>query len=100
MIRTIVIAAFTVAIAANAPAFAGGGKGNPEARAMSQALKGGGGGNNSPLITALGLTGNGGVASYVSGNKSVLGTTKTGGWGNIGSTLTGEPGVSVSKRNK
>lgn len=98
MIRTIVITAFTVAIAANAPAFAGPSKGNAEAKAMAQALKGGGGGNNSPLKAALGLTGNGGVASYVSGNKSVLGTEKIGGWGNIGSTLTGTPGVSVSGR--
>jgi hypothetical protein len=98
MLRTIAITAFTLAIAANAQAFAGPSKGNTEARAMSLALKGGGGGNNSPLKEALSLTGNGGVASYVSGNKSVLGTEKIGGWGSIGSTLTGEAGVSVSGR--
>ena len=57
---------------------------------MVNALKGGGGGNNSPLKDALGLTGNGGVASYVSGGG-------TGGWGNVGSTLTGGQ---VSSSNK
>lgn len=56
---------------------------------MTGALKSGGGGNNSPLKDTLGLEGKGGVASYVSGSKSVLGTTGVGGWGNVGSTLTG-----------
>ncbi|THD84631.1 hypothetical protein E7811_02520 [Aliigemmobacter aestuarii] len=56
---------------------------NPtNAKSMASALKGGGGGNNSPLKEALGLEGNGGVASFVSGGGN-------GGWGNIGSTLTG-----------
>jgi hypothetical protein len=49
---------------------------------MAAALKGGGGGNNSPLKSALGLVGNGGVASLVSGNGA-------GGCGNAGSTLKG-----------
>ncbi|UWQ13373.1 hypothetical protein K3556_10450 [Aliiroseovarius sp. M344] len=70
------------------PALAG--KNNPtEAKAMAAALKKGGGGNNSPLKAALGLEGKGGVASFVSGGGS-------GGWGNVGSTLTGTPGQSVS----
>lgn len=55
---------------------------NEDAHAMAGALKGGGGGNNSALKADLGLTGQGGVASYVSGGG-------TGGWGNVGSTLTG-----------
>jgi hypothetical protein len=67
------------------------GKGNAEARAMADALKGGGGGNNSPLKALLELEGNGGVASFVSGKGN-------GGWGNVGSTLTGQEGVSVSGR--
>ena len=95
---TISIIAISVALAATAPVFAGGKGNSSEARANATALKTLGGGNNSDLKGALGLTGNGGVASYVSGNKSVLGTKKTGGWGNIGSTLTGEIGVSVSGR--
>jgi hypothetical protein len=57
---------------------------------MVDALKGGGGGNNSPLkaADALNLPGNGGVARYVSGSKGLLGTG-TGGWGNVGSSITG-----------
>lgn len=65
---------------------------NPaNAQSMAAALKGGGGGNNSPLKSALGLVGNGGVASFVSGGG-------TGGWGNVGSTLTGGQ-VSAPKTN-
>jgi len=57
---------------------------------MVNALTGGGGGNNSPLKAedALNLPGNGGVARYVSGSKGILGTG-TGGWGNVGSSITG-----------
>ena len=99
MTRTIVVTSIALALAAATPTWAGGkGKGNPEAKSMAAELKGGGGGNNSPLKEALNLSGNGGVASFVSGNKSVLDTKKIGGWGNIGSTLTGEIGVSVSGR--
>jgi len=87
----ITITAFAVAIASTSPVLAGGDNPRAEARAMSQALKGGGGGNNSPLKDALELEGNGGVARFVSGGGN-------GGWGNIGSTLTGEQGVSVSGR--
>lgn len=79
----------TLALALASPVFAGGH--NAEAKAMAQALKGGGGGNNSDLKAQLGLEGNGGVASFVSGKGN-------GGWGNVGSTLTGEQGVSVSGR--
>lgn len=65
--------------------------GNSEAaKGMATALKGGGGGNNSPLKEALTLEGNGGVASFVSGEG-------TGGWGNVGSSILGNQ---VSKRNK
>lgn len=87
--KFIVIAA-AAALAIPGAALAGGH--NPgEAKAMASALKGGGGGNNSPLKEALGLEGNGGVASFVSGKGN-------GGWGNIGSTLTGTLGKSVAGR--
>lgn len=89
--KTKTVIAFAAIIAFATPALAAGkGKGNANAQAMAAALQGGGGGNNSPLKGALGLTGNGGVASYVSGDG-------TGGWGNVGSTLTGGQ-VSNSKK--
>ncbi|MCV2868196.1 hypothetical protein OEW28_06095 [Defluviimonas sp. WL0002] len=75
-------------LAVAAPAMADSNK--DAAQNMAAALKGGGGGNNSPIKEALGLEGNGGVASYVSGGG-------TGGWGNVGSGLVGDQ---VSKRNK
>jgi len=75
-------------MAVGAPALAESNK--DAAQNMAAALRGGGGGNNSPIKEALSLTGNGGVASYVSGNG-------TGGWGNVGSALVGDQ---VSKRNK
>ncbi|MCT8329709.1 hypothetical protein [Albidovulum sediminis] len=75
-------------LAVAAPAFADSNK--DAAQNMAAALKGGGGGNNSPIKDALGLEGNGGVASYVSGGGN-------GGWGNVGSGLVGDQ---VSKRNK
>jgi hypothetical protein len=92
MIKITTVAA--IAALAAAPAFAGGhaNGGNSEAaKGMAAALKSGGGGNNSPLKEALGLEGNGGVASFVSGKG-------TGGWGNVGSALL--PTGQVSKRNK
>ena len=73
------VIALAALIAISSPALAGG---NTNAQSMTAALKGGGGGNNSPLKATLGLEGNGGVASYVSGGGN-------GGWGNVGSTLTG-----------
>lgn len=80
--KTVIALAAMIAIAS--PAFAAG-KGNENAQSMAAALKGGGGGANSPLkdtLAGLGITGKGGVASLVSGDGN-------GGWGNIGSTLTG-----------
>jgi hypothetical protein len=63
-------------------AIAGNDRNPTNAKSMAGALKGGGGGNNSALKSSLGLEGNGGVASFVSGNG-------TGGWGNAGSKLLG-----------
>lgn len=91
--KTKTVIAFAALIAFTAPALAAGngkGNGNANAQSMAAALQGGGGGNNSPLKAQLGLTGNGGVASYVSGGGN-------GGWGNVGSTLTGGQ---VSSSNK
>ena len=62
------------------------------AQNMASALKGGGGGNNSPLKDALALEGNGRVAGFASCKVS-----KTGGWGNVGSTILENQ---VSRRNK
>ncbi|WP_298910608.1 hypothetical protein [uncultured Aliiroseovarius sp.] len=88
--KNLTICVSTVLLLAASPALAG--KNNPEeAKAMASALKKGGGGNNSPLKEALSLEGNGGVAKFVSGGGN-------GGWGNVGSTLTGTPGQSVSGR--
>ncbi|SPF75898.1 hypothetical protein ALP8811_00892 [Aliiroseovarius pelagivivens] len=88
--KNLTICVSTVLLLATSPALAG--KNNPEeAKAMASALKKGGGGNNSPLKDALGLEGKGGVAKFVSGGGN-------GGWGNVGSTLTGTPGKSVSGR--
>lgn len=92
MIRTIVYTALALSLATTTPALAGGENPKAEARAMAEALKKGGGGNNSPLKSALNLEGKGGVAKFVSGGGN-------GGWGNVGSTLTGEKGVSVSGRD-
>jgi hypothetical protein len=80
-----IILAITVTasvLMASGVALAGNDRNPANAQSMADALRGGGGGNNSALKDALGLEGNGGVASYVSGNG-------TGGWGNVGSTLTG-----------
>lgn len=71
------------AIGLSTPALAGGHSQSPDAvKGMTSALKGGGGGNNSALKDGLGLEGKGGVASFVSGGGN-------GGWGNVGSNLTG-----------
>lgn len=75
--KTKVMAALAV-LALSLPAHAG----NTNAQSMAAALKSGGGGNGSALKDALGLTGQGGVARFVSGGG-------TGGWGNEGSKLTG-----------
>ena len=88
MIKPIAIAAIALSTFA-APAIAGGN--SDAAKGMAAALKGGGGGNNSPLKGALNLTGNGGVASFVSGNG-------TGGWGFVGSSLLPSGVVAPGKR--
>ena len=68
---------------------------NEAAQGMAAALKEGGGGNNSPLKDALSLEGNGGVASFVSGNNADR--KGNSGWGNAGSAILENQ---VSKRNK
>ncbi|MXU66260.1 hypothetical protein [Oceanomicrobium pacificus] len=88
--QKLTLAAMVLALSAPVVAQANDKSNKANAQAMAAALKGGGGGNNSPLKDALGLEGNGGVASFVSGGG-------TGGWGNEGSKLTGGQ---VSKRNK
>lgn len=86
---TKLLVAISIAVITSTPAFAKGGN-SSEARAMADALKGG-------LATAGGAINPGkknngrGTASDVSGGGN-------GGWGNIGSTLTGTPGASVSGR--
>jgi len=96
MTKSIAIIAAAI-MAVSTPALAGGHNQNPgEARAMAGDLKGGDGGKNSPLVAIVegltdGETCEGAVASCVSGGG-------IGGWGNVGSTLTGVPNVSVSGR--
>ena len=87
MIRLIPVA-LSVAFFA-VPVYANGN--NPgEARAMADFLSSGGGTLGGAINPNKGNKGKG-TASDVSGKG-------TGGWGNVGSTLTGEPGQSVSGR--
>lgn len=84
---TLLIAAGLLAI--SAPAFANGN--NPsEARAMADFLSDGGGTLGGQINPDKNNNGKG-TASDVSGRGN-------GGWGNVGSTLTGEKGKSVSGR--
>ena len=79
------ISIIALAVATSSAAFAGGHLSKQEiAQQMVTAIKVFGAGNNSGLKDALGLEGNGGVASYVSGKKSA---NKNGGWGNVGSAI-------------
>jgi hypothetical protein len=89
MKSTIIVAA-VAALAVSAPAFAKGH--NPgEAKGMASFLKGGGGGNDSVAKTLLGVADQkGGVAKFVSGGG-------TGGWGNVGSLVTGPDGANVNE---
>ncbi|WP_204114334.1 hypothetical protein [Shimia biformata] len=86
--KTIIVSAITLTLATGA-AYAGGNK-NSEARAMADFLSNGGGTLGGAINPEKGNNGKG-TASDVSGGGN-------GGWGNIGSTLTGEPGESVSGR--
>ena len=84
------------AISLGTASYAGGH--NPaEAKGMASFLKGGGGGNNSIAKELLDVADQkGGVARFVSGSKGLLGKGN-GGWGNVGSLVTGPDGANVNE---